>query len=453
MLSYTGDSAAEDMLCNALDSLFKTTKNFKPQVIVVESSNNTKYAHKYRKHDFNVIRIDEPFNYNRFLNKGIAEVDKDSEFVILANNDLIFHNGWLDELVSASDEHDLDVASPFNPHNWEPHKPFANEKIKFGTRTSYEFCGWCVMFRKDTLDAILPLDENFVFEFQDNDIVERLKMRGSYRMALVCTSHVSHLCNGSHRFIKDRIKMIDEAAATFNRKYLAVPCFIINRDQLTWPRNMIPHIERLRLRPIIIDNASTYPPLLDWYKETHVEVIRLKENLGHRSPWTSGMVDAIVKGRFYVVTDPDLDLSGVPDNSMEHLVDLLNRYPTITKAGFSIRIDDIPATCPLYRKILEWERPFWVRMRDGICYDAPVDTTFAVYDKARALNLKDNNKFVKAVRAKKPYSVKHLPFYWTKYTFDEEAHYYLTHANSSSTMAQYLKPLIEQFENDNHSQS
>ena len=43
---------------------------------------------------------------------------------------------------------------------------------------------------------------------------------------------------------------------------------INNRNRLTSTKNMLEHL--LRLNPneqiIILDNGSTYPPLLEWYK-------------------------------------------------------------------------------------------------------------------------------------------------------------------------------------------
>jgi hypothetical protein len=50
---------------------------------------------------------------------------------------------------------------------------------------------------------------------------------------------------------------------------MAKPIRVIinNRDMLSWPKAMLEYLENVpNIIPVIIDNASTYPPLLEWYQ-------------------------------------------------------------------------------------------------------------------------------------------------------------------------------------------
>jgi hypothetical protein len=53
---------------------------------------------------------------------------------------------------------------------------------------------------------------------------------------------------------------------------------------------MVEYFQSIYVEPIIVDNASTYPPLLSWYETNPCKVIRLSINCGHRAPWEQGCV-------------------------------------------------------------------------------------------------------------------------------------------------------------------
>ncbi len=65
------------------------------------------------------------------------------------------------------------------------------------------------------------------------------------------------------------------------------PIYLTNMNRLTTTKKMVEDLFRLNgdAKINIIDNASTYPPLLEWYDEikNDVNIIRQQGNLG---PWT-----------------------------------------------------------------------------------------------------------------------------------------------------------------------
>src|SRR5258706_6262139 len=83
-----------------------------------------------------------------------------------------------------------------------------------------------------------------------------------------------------------------------------VTVIINNCNLLTWPRAMVAAIEGFADLDsiLIVDNGSSYPPLLDWYASVAHPVVRLA-NLGHTAPWTP-QGKARVKTRYHVVTPP-----------------------------------------------------------------------------------------------------------------------------------------------------
>lgn len=176
---------------------------------------------------------------------------------------------------------------------------------------------------------------------------------------------------------------------------------------------------------IIIDNGSSNRDLLQWYKDCPYAVVFL-ENLGHRAPWMSGLIDRISTD-LYVVTDPDLDLSGLPDDTLLHLADLLEQYPFAGKVGLSLQTDGVPETSPYYKHVHDYESLIQSRISlAGDFLDAPVDTTFAIYDR----RLVDDYR-VCGIRSRSPYMAKHIP--WHVVVPDEEFLYYLRHADGNSS--------------------
>ncbi len=158
------------------------------------------------------------------------------------------------------------------------------------------------------------------------------------------------------------------------------PVWINNRNRLTTTRAMVEYLAGVPgALPIIVDNASTYPPLLEWYAQYKGEVIRLNENLGPWAPWiVSG--DLARGNDYYVVTDSDLDLAGVPVDVLEKLRDGLEKHPDMIKTGLSLEINDLPSWQEIgLENNHEWESAYWRHKTEDGWWIAITDTTFAMY--------------------------------------------------------------------------
>ena len=193
--------------------------------------------------------------------------------------------------------------------------------------------------------------------------------------------------------------------------------FIISFNRVTWLPDMVRDIFAMDNvgEVYIIDNASTYAPLLEYYENTPAKVIYLDRNLGHKSPWLSDVISQLATP-YYVVTDPDLSLSGVPRNCLTHLLKGYERYKHlhINKVGLALEIKDLPKT-----KHTEFVRDFefnnmWRRPLDPEFFHATCDTTFALYNKNKFIwdvDPANHLDFTHAIRSNYPYVAKHMPWY------------------------------------------
>ena len=210
------------------------------------------------------------------------------------------------------------------------------------------------------------------------------------------------------------------------------PVFVNVFNRLTTTRTLCDQIAKLEgAEVIIIDNDSTWEPLLDWYNDCPFEVIRLHENLGHHAPWICGAVEQ-GSSPFYCVTDCDLDLTGIPFDALEVLQRPFS-MPRINviKCGLSLRIDDLP---PWQESVRTWEQRWWRRpVCGGSYYAAAVDTTFASYRRGTDFSTATSVANVASIRAAMPYTARHVPWYLDGENLDEENANYFATANASNS--------------------
>jgi hypothetical protein len=207
---------------------------------------------------------------------------------------------------------------------------------------------------------------------------------------------------------------------------MKIKAFIIMYNRLTIPKKLAESLADTGCEPILIDNGSSYPPLLEWYKNCLFKVHELKQRYGERSFWDSKLFEQY-NDEYYIVTDHDLDISDVPSDYTDKLIEGLQN-PNITKCGLSLQIDDLPDT-EYSTDVKNFESKYWQEKDYLGNYIAGVDTTFAMYDRKRQTPGWDHgDKFYQATRLPKPYSAKHMPWYLNEHSLelDEEEKYYHT---------------------------
>ena len=207
--------------------------------------------------------------------------------------------------------------------------------------------------------------------------------------------------------------------------YKKIPIIINNFNRLDSLKKLINSLEKRGYKNInIIDNLSTYPPLLDYYKSGSYTVFYLNKNIGMNALWKSGIYKKF-KNNFFVDTDSDIvPIDECPDDFLLFFLQTLRKYKLARKVGFSLMLDDIPDCNVLKDYIIRCEEHFFhdYRREDNL-YWAPIDTTFTLY-RPRGKRKHANNN-IEMYRTAYPFMVRHLPWYFDSKNPDEEDRYYI----------------------------
>jgi len=186
---------------------------------------------------------------------------------------------------------------------------------------------------------------------------------------------------------------------------------------------------------VVLDNGTTYQPLLGWYKTAEVkEVYFCANNYGPEALDCVRNFESdfqqkynhIVLNEYHVYTDSDVvPIDEVPHDFIDNMVEMCKQYG-IPKIGLSLKIDDLPDHFVLKNKVVLHESSFFERefIEDDRCrlYKAPVDTTFAVNAPGLACGYSDY-----AYRAAGTYFAKHMPWYFDSNNLPVDEIYYLDH--------------------------
>ena len=220
-----------------------------------------------------------------------------------------------------------------------------------------------------------------------------------------------------------------------------IPIFIICYNQYTYLKSILEQLQKFpNLTIYIIDNKSTYPPLVEYLKtiENNVKVLYQDKNYGHEV-YERDDINAL-GGNKYIVTDPDILLNkNMPLNFVEIMSNLSDKYKT-NKIGLALDIKDNINLKNKYKiiggltekTIPEHESLFWQKRVDDPDYEmyhADIDTTFALINKKYHKKGEKNN----SIRIAGDFTCKHRPWLidYEKELLPDEKNYYLT--NNIST--------------------
>lgn len=206
------------------------------------------------------------------------------------------------------------------------------------------------------------------------------------------------------------------------------PVIITVRDRLAPLLALLEWLEKVGQEEIwLCDNASTYPPLVEFLATTKHHVVRNGFNLGHRAPWLSGLVPELGHDRYFIVSDPDVvPTTECPHDALPFFKKTLEEHPEIYKVGFSLKIDDLPDHYRHKQSVITWEQQFWTQPAFRHYYHAPIDTTFAMYRPGVPHGPHH-------LRTAPPYEARHLPWYQNSDQLSPEDRYYTEHADNRIT--------------------
>ncbi|MDT4997019.1 MAG: N-acetylglucosaminyl-diphospho-decaprenol L-rhamnosyltransferase [Pseudonocardiales bacterium] len=173
--------------------------------------------------------------YGRAANAGVAATD--TEFVVIANPDVAWESGSLDELLAATAR--WPRGASFGPLIHTPERmvyPSARELPSLGRGIGHALCGWwwpgnpwtaayrrergnpverpagwlsgsCLLVRRAAFDLVGGFDPGYFMYFEDTDLGERLG-RAGWQNVYVPSAVVVH--TGGHATERDKRRMLAE---------------------------------------------------------------------------------------------------------------------------------------------------------------------------------------------------------------------------------------------------
>ena len=190
VLSFAKDEILRKVTADCVSSLFASEDKNEIlfHCVVLESNRNLsplQYEHT------TTLYPKKKFGFNTYVNIGLRATR--SPYVVIANNDLYFHQGWATEILRVMNADPSVVsASPVCTY----HHPAFGIPLHSGNYPGYEIrkeiAGWCILLKREILDTIGFFDEKFRFWYADYDYANNLKAH-HLKHVLISSSVVDHL--------------------------------------------------------------------------------------------------------------------------------------------------------------------------------------------------------------------------------------------------------------------
>lgn len=223
-----------------------------------------------------------------------------------------------------------------------------------------------------------------------------------------------------------------------------IPIFVIVHNQYEILKKSVASYQKYIKTPIKIiyhNVASTYKPALDYLKEQEEKgnIVYHTNTNNHRTVIDSvkDYIDKHKECKYYVITDPDIELDEVNGDILELYIYALKQTNS-TSVGPMLRIDDIPDHYPRKEIAIKghleqfWNKPKYEIEYNGNKYQyikCSNDTTFQL----SAVN-KIPSKFPhsNAIRFLSPYAARHLDWYIDPNNLTPCQKYYQEHVSKIS---------------------
>ena len=168
MLSKVAKYRDNAMTQKAIDSCIQGSNGLPVNIIVMEGG-----IGQYR--NATTIPKRGKFNYNQYANEGAALGSAD--WIMIANNDLTFTDGWLHNLIAAGHP----IVSPHEPNDGRQADITENTE---GDVTGKHLSGWCFMITRKLWQEIGGFDTDVDFWCSDDVVIEQVKAAGVMPMVV-----------------------------------------------------------------------------------------------------------------------------------------------------------------------------------------------------------------------------------------------------------------------------
>lgn len=242
-----------------------------PYEVIVIDNGSTDGSAEWLKDQPDVLLIANPENlgFPKACNQGIREARGDA--ILLLNNDVIVTPGWLERLrcvLGSSPEVGLvgpvtnrisgDQLVPAKYHDLPSLESYAGRWAVQNTgrvAKTDRLVGFCLLIRRDVIDQIGLLDEQFgIGNFEDDDLCRRAMVAG-FRALISVETFVHHFCSVTFRSMGQPFanELMQRNAELFRKKWSKSP--LGKRDEENGTRRT--RACRLSLAMIVRDNEDT----------------------------------------------------------------------------------------------------------------------------------------------------------------------------------------------------
>ena len=171
-----------------------------------------------------------------------------------------------------------------------------------------------------------------------------------------------------------------------------VPLVINVFNQFHYLKCMVDQFQAHGFRNILIlDNNSSFPPLLDYYTELNARhaanVIFYGQNRGPHYFFVRNIYQHLLESTPFLYTDPDLGWNAISPTFLSRLFDLSNKY-SLFKVGCALTVPTSTTAKPdlphfsfdnQSYSVAQWEAQYWQELAEPDVYKAPVDTTMHLF--------------------------------------------------------------------------
>ena len=252
-------------------------------------------------------------------------------------------------------------------------------------------------------------------------------------------SRIKYLSNNQKYFNNYHTVRLIENLQNIN--YETIPIYIICFNNGFMVKNSVEALKSKFKNPlIVINNASgskSTISILEELKRKGITILDQSHNKGHGIIWE---IETLHQESYFIITDPDLELNYLPEDSIKVLFDISKRYQKSKKIGLALRIDE-PNDIIDSERIINHEKQFWnnrIQFDNYEVYNADIDTTFHLQSPLPKVIYSNNES---NIRLAGPYTVRHLPWHkgYIQKMEKEDYEDYFNDKNKSSTYQSYIQ--------------
>lgn len=273
-----------NLIRDCIESLIKYTR-YPYRLIAIDDGNSAEASRlledfvKSGRLDMILIKPPENLGWVRAINCGL-ERSKDSKYVCFQNDDTVFTDGWLEELVDIfGKDQKIGIANPEweMPDSADIDATAAKLKIYKGQMIDTDYCrGHCFFIRREVVDILGGFDPVYIPVYYDDRDYSLKAIEAGYRCIKAKGAFVAHVRNATMTKTMDRSKiaaLMERNGAVFYKRWgYPLRLVFVVKDIENCGR-LLKSICMDQNKVVFITKNGTRPP----YEHTNLRITGFKE--------------------------------------------------------------------------------------------------------------------------------------------------------------------------------